>query len=705
MTTDPFLYIDLETRSACDLKKAGSHKYFEDPTTDVIVASYAIGDGSVHTVRGGMTCPDDLREHIEAGKPVSGWNVGGFEKIAFDRILGPRYGWPVPALEQYDDTAAAAAAMSLPRALGQAAAALGTDAQKDDEGYRLMLRMSRPRKARKGEDPKGIYWWDDEERMARLALYCEMDVETERAIRKMLVPLSPDEMAVWRFDLTMNTRGVRIDVPLAQALQRIVEQAKAKLDKEIAAATNYEITACSQVAALTAWISAEMCMKVESLDKASIETLLAMDDLPDHVRRVVEIRREAAKTSTAKLEAMLKCAGEGDRARGLHLYHGASTGRWSGRLLQPQNFSRGGALVEDPEAAAPTMLHGNADLVEMIYGAPMTAVSDMLRSCLVASPDHRLIAADYSSIEGRVTAWVAGEQWKLDAFVASDEGRGAGMYEVTAGSIFNADPFSIGKKDPRRQVGKTAELALGFAGGVSAFHAFAVVYNVDMETAYEPLRETTSQETWEKALESFDRWAPEGKLATDRMSKKAWIASEVTKVRWREEHPATVRAWAGLQEAIFDAVARPGTVASYGCIRYIVRRGMLWCQLPSGRCLAYGAPKIEPRKTPWGDEKEAVTAMGVDSVTRKWRRFTLSPQISIENVVQAIARDLMAHGMLKAEAAGYPIVLTIHDEAVADTPQGHGSVADFERLLCDLPAWAKGLPVVAEGFEAQRYRK
>jgi len=702
--TDAILYIDLESRSAADLRKTGAHKYWEHETTDLWCACWALGDGEVQDWTPDMPCPPDIAAHVSAGGIVSGWNVG-FEKLGWEHRLGPKYGWPVPEREQYRDTAAYAAAMSLPRALGHAAAALGTAAQKDDEGYRLMMRMAKPRKPRKDEDPDALLWWDDDERLQRLIRYCRDDVRTEREIRKALIPLSPAEQAVWEFDNRMNDRGVRIDLDMVRALQRIADKAKTGLDKRMKEITTGEITACSQVSALAGWVGAEMCMKVESLDKNALAALLALDDLPAHVREALELRKEYAKTSTAKLNAMLACTGEDDRARGLHLYHGAGTGRWAGKLIQTQNMPRGGNVIKDPDKAASIMLRGNPDIVDMIYGSPLTAVSDMLRSCLVASPGHRLLAADYSSIEGRVTAWVAGEDWKLAAFVANDEGRGPGMYEINAASIFNMPVEKIGKKSQERQTGKASELALGFGGGVLAYHSMAGIYGIDMAPVYPVLCSSTEPEIAERAHDRYEECLKRGDTGTDLMSREAWIASEMTKVKWRNKHPATVALWKGLEEAAFDAVMTPGTVASYGRIKYVVQRGFLWCMLPSGRCLAYGAPKIQDRKTPWGDTKAAVTAMTVDSVTKVWKRVALYGGLLTENVVQAIARDLMAHGMLTAEAAGYPIVLTVHDEGVADVPNGHGSLREFEQLLCDLPPWAAGLPVVAEGYEALRYKK
>lgn len=695
--------IDFETRSAADLKKTGAHRYFEDPTADVLCAAYAFDDGPVHTWRIGLPCPDDLRAHISQGGKLAAWNAA-FEFWAFTVVLGPRHGWPVPRIDQMIDTMAQAAAMSIPQSLDGAAKAMGLEQQKDKDGMRLIRKFSMPRKARKGETPGRLYWTNPEDDPAdfqRFCDYCRVDVEVERALRKLLVPLSEAEQKVWEFTLRMNDLGAHIDRRLVEALLDVTEQAKEVLDRRMARATGFEITACSQVSALTAWLKMQG-VPADKLNKNAIEDLLATD-LPDAAREAVEIRKEAAKTSTAKLVAMQNTMGKDNRVRGLHLYHGAGTGRWSGRLVQTQNMPRGTGTVKEPEEAVNDFLLGNASWIDLTYGLPMSAVSDMLRSCITASPGNRLLAADYSSIEGRVTAWVAGEQWKLDAFIANDEGRGAGMYELAAAGIFNVPAEKVTK--PQRQVGKASELALGFGGGVLAYYSMANIYGIDMAPIYPILRETSEPEVMERAAERYEECAERGDTGTDVLTQEAWIASEVTKVLWRQRHPQTVALWAGLQQAAHDAVTKPGEIVTYGCISYLVRRGFLWCRLPSGRCLAYGAPKIEDRETPWGEVGKSVTALGVNSVTKKWERFALYGGLATENVVQAIARDLMAYGMLQAEAAGYPIVMTIHDEAVADVPIGHGTLAEFERLLCDLPGWATGLPVVASGWEGFRYRK
>jgi DNA polymerase len=226
-----------------------------------------------------------------------------------------------------------------------------------------------------------------------------------------------------------------------------------------------------------------------------------------------------------------------------------------------------------------------------------------------------------------------------------------------------------------------------------------------MAQAYGSLRASVDMDTSEKAERAYIRWSKEGILATDVMSREAWIASDITKRMWREKHPATTAWWDELAKAVFEAVTKPGTMTHCGRLSYIVKRGFLWCRLPSGRCLAYGSPDVRMVATPWGEKQSTPTALGVDSITKKWRRFPLTRQILSENPVQAVARDCMRDGMLGCDRAGYPIVLTVHDEAVADTPNGFGSLEEFEHLLSDMPAWAEGLPVVATGFEAQRYRK
>lgn len=704
------LSIDVESRSTVNLRARpapGAFVYFEDTHADVLCAAWAFDDEAPTVWRRGDPCPPRVAEHIRAGGIVSGWNVS-FERLAFEHVLGPRYGWPVPAPEQYRDSMAQAAAMALPLALGECAKALAMEVQKDTEGNRLIQKFCKPRRARKGETPGLLYWnepKDHPEDFEAFCRYCSTDVVVERSIRNKLVPLSDFEQAVWHLDQKINHRGIFLDKPLVEALDAITLDAKTALDRRMAEATGYEITATSQASALAGWVNAQG-FETDGVDKNAVAALLERDDIPDSLRETLEIRLEGSKTSTAKLASMKAAVCKDGRIKGTKQYHGASTGRWAGRLTQVDNMPRGTGTILDPEAARDDFLLRQWKWIEMVYGSPLYAVSDMLRSCFSASPGCRLIAADFSSIEGRVTAWLAGEEWKLEAFRANDRGEGAGAYELAAAGIFSIDPAKVAKD--QRQVGKAAELGLGFAGGVMAFKAMADIYGVRMEKAYEPLRANTDPEVFERAIESHEKWSEEGLFGTEVLNREAWIASEVTKVLWRQKHPAICQLWDGLEDAIKEAVRQPGTIATYGKVSYIVRRGFLWARLPSGRCLAYGAPQIEDTKTPWGASAKGVTVVGMKTVKggqAKWMRYPLNKSVIVENVVQAVARDLLVAGMMNVEAAGYPLVLHVHDEAVADTPEGFGSLKEFEQLLCELPDWAKGLPIKAEGWEGACYRK
>ena len=383
------LGIDLESRSAVDLRRAGVHRYAADPTTDLWCACYAFDDEPVETWVPGEPCPDRVRRHVLDGEPLFAFNAG-FERVMWQSILGPRYGWPVPKLEQWEDTAAWGAAMGLPRGLGDAARAMGLPQEKDDEGHRLMLRMSKPRKARKAETAEGLLWWDDADRVERLLAYCRQDVEAERALRKALFPLQEQERETWLFDQRMNDRGVRIDLELVHSLHKLGAWAAERLDAEMAEATGGWVTACTQVNRLTEWLRDVQGVPATSLAKAALEEML-LSDLPPDARRAVEIRQLAAKTSTKKLDAVLACVDDG-RARGQHLYYGASTGRWCLPAYSPVTVRRGDEVIDVPIVEVTT-----ADLVwdgDAWVGHEGVVFSGhkpvMSYGGVVATPEHRV---------------------------------------------------------------------------------------------------------------------------------------------------------------------------------------------------------------------------------------------------------------------------------------------------------------------------
>lgn len=757
--SDP-LFIDLETRSAVDLRTRGAFCYFESPSTDVLMACYAIGNGDIGQWLRGEPCPPAIAEHIDAGRPVSGWNVFGFERLAFDAVLGPRYGWPVPSLEQYTDTMHAAAAMSLPRALGDAAAALGLDVQKDKEGARLIRKFSIPRRDGGWNEPE-----DHPEDFARFVDYCRIDVKVERAIRARLMPLSDAEQAVALMDAKINSKGVRVDVASIAAAMRLAEKAKSGLDREMSLTTGGYVGKCSEVTKLVAWVQSQG-VELTSAAKSEITDLLECDDLPLNVVKALELRQEAAKTSVSKLNAMLARAGSDGRIRGAFMYHGASTGRWVSTGANLANMPRPRKIFDDAHVRRDVLFQAirtaEPDILPFLYGPelgrPLHLISDAIRGFIWAAPGHDLVQADYSNIEGNVIAWTAKEEWKLQAIreLLADPSL-PDMYRRTAAAILGLPVEEVTKKHWARQaVGKPAELGLAYGGGVMAFVTFARAYGVKLDGIAARVLEQADEERLEKATKRYEGQALRGLSGTKDLSRDAWIACEIIKLGWRAQNAAIAQSWKDLETAVREAVSFASSereafryehggnpdvkqqkgIFSAGMVDYMVAKGFLWARLPSGRCLAYGSPRLKAQvwakillpNGSWSDsevmDREAaeageragtvkiegrtsdkVTVLGVDSQTKKWRRYGLYGGLLAENNTQAIARDILVNGMFKAEAAGYPIIATVYDEIIAERPRGEADIAAFERTICELPAWADGLPLTAGGWVGKRYRK
>lgn len=710
------LHIDFETRSAVDLTKTGVYVYALDSTTDVWCAAFAFDDGPVQSWTPEQPCPPDIIDHVVSGGEIAAWNAN-FERVIWRTILTRRYGWPEPALEQYRCVMVEALAMALPGKLENAAPAVGISEQKDAAGQRVMRQMMKPRKVAacpqcggNGQDWEGrldtcaecggtgqhLTWWDQPEKRERLVAYCAQDVQTERAIEKRLVRLRPIERKLWFLDQVANDRGVTVDTTLCNQAKTIVAETTAKLDAEMNEITGGEVFKCSNVQALAVWLK-KQGVDTDSVAKDVITDLLIRDDLTPAARRALELRQEAAKASTSKIATLLRGMNADGRARGLLQFSAASTGRWAGRRFQPQNLPRPDVEKEEVLRQVEAVLTGDPALVAMLYGPPLTVVANCVRPMLVAPKGKDLLAVDFVNIEGRVVAWLAGEEWKLDAFRAFDAGTGPDLYLVSASGIYNVP---IAEAKPFRQVGKVSELALGFQGGPGAFAKMAKNYNLKVETAYGPVWESAPSTNRELAL---DAWDQRGRRTG--MKREAWLAAELIKIAWRGRHPRIEALWKGLEAAAIDAVANPGKLTSYGRIKYRKAGSFLWCQLPSGRALCYPYATLIEKKTPWGKVVPAVRYKGVDTYTRKWGEKDFYGGLGTENVVQAAARDLLGEGMLRVEEAGYWVVLTVHDEDVSEVDQGFGSLEEFEDLMAVVPVWAKGLPVAAEGWRGARYRK
>lgn len=679
--TEPVLHIDFETRSAVDLREVGLYNYARHPSTDVWCMASAMGevDPFLWTPDGVYISGDqhfEAMRHVGLGGKVYAHNAP-FELAIWNSIMVPRYGWPELKPEQTFCTMAMCYAMGLPGSLEHAALAMGIELNKDTEGRALMLRMCRPRSTKGGK----VTWWDEEEKLQRLYEYCKQDVRVERELHKRLMPLSQRERKVWLMDYTINQRGVMVDVPSAKAAIDLADKMKVRYDNELAQITNGAATSVTALAPLKEWLAEQGCHQaLAGLAKADVSELLARDDLPDAVRAALTVRQEAGKASNAKFDVMVRQAGEDARLRNLVQYHGAATGRWAGRAVQVHNLPRNMPKPDVVERVLELVRKGEHDAVDAIYGPPLSVASSCLRSFFAAHKGHRFVAGDFSNVEGRGQAWLAGEEWKLDAFRKADAKAGPGIYELAYSRMFGVPVESIKNPSEERQVGKVAELAFGYQGGVGSFHIMGKAYGVTVSDA----------------------------------------KANGFKDAWRAAHPRIVRTWYDIQGAAIRAVENPGNVYECGHpgrqAKFRKVGSFLWCLLPSSRAICYPYPKIlqgefGPQLTymtsPSPDDRRKGKIIYDPLNSSNWARVSTYGGSLFNNIVQGMCRDILAETMLKMEAAGLPVVLHVHDEAVAEVDEG---LAEEKRLVMQEimrtpPAWAKGFPVWADCSVMRRYGK
>ena len=668
------LHIDFETYSAADLPNCGLDNYASDPSTGVHCMGFAFNDEPVSLWP--LDGVQDVLEHIRSGGTVVAHNAA-FELAIWNKVCVTKLGWPALKPEQMRCTMAQAYAMSLPGSLDKASAALGVGQSKDMAGARVMMQLAKPRFYHEPSNPDARYidsngkglvpvFWKPEDHPAKfrkLYDYCKQDVEVERALDERMMQLSDVEQRLWVLDYKINQRGVHVDLPSINAAIKLVETEKARLDADMLRTTSGVVGKCTEVQLLVKWIRSQG-VELNGLAKADVLNALAADEsaLPVNVRKALELRKEAAKSSTAKLLAMRDRASRDGRVRGTLQYHGASTGRWAARGIQVQNFPRprygvGQAQVED------VIAHLNdRDYIDIMHGPVLDALADSLRGFICAAPGNELIAADFNAIEARVLAWLAGEEKVLDVFRTGQD-----IYCHAATGIYNR-PITKKDKD-ERQIGKVAVLALGYGGGVGAFQSMARVYGVKVADAK---------------------------------------ADEI-KVAWRESHKRIVRYWYDLEGAAINALEL-GVVCKAGPagrqVAFVKKGSFLWCRLPSGRVLCYPYPQIKAVETPWGEQRNSLVFMSVNGTTNKWEETKTYGGSLAENITQAVSRDLLAEALVRLEDNGFPVVMHIHDEAVVEIATGsQDAVHRVEQIIAQTPAWAEGLPVTAEGWQGKRFRK
>lgn len=704
---------DFETHSIVDLRVCGADVYAEHPSTGVLCLGYTLADEPPTVWNPSQPDPAPLLRHIAAGGPLACWN-SAFEEAIWAHVIPRRFPhWPRPKPEQFHDVMAWALAAALPGALEDCAPAMGLDVVKDEAGSRVMKQVMKPRAV----DGERIVWWHEctaepkvSGKFERLYAYCGQDVVVERAIAKKLRPLSPAERQVWLLDRRINRRGVLLDDVAIAGARRIAQHEAARLNAEMAEVTCGAVKAATNVAELTQFVR-DAGVRCDGVAKGDIRELLDNPSTPDDVKASLRIRQEAGKASTAKLTKMLAGRSRDGRARDLFQYHGSTTGRWAGRRVQPQNMPRPElSAAEVAECVELFPVEHGADMIRTGYGAPLDVLSWSLRGMFVPAKGSRFLGGDFANIEGRVLAWLAGELWKLDAFTDYDNKTGPDLYKVAYARAFDLKPEQVSKD--QRQIGKVMELALGYQGGIGAFRSMAKNYNADLQAIADAVERATPAEQWARAESKRLLLQIEHGQHAD-LPPQQYTALRVLVDAWRTAHPAIKGFWADIESAAMSAVKNRGQLfpTQMGLIQFNCGRDFLYMRLPSGRVLSYARPDLVWRLNEITEKQQLVLqyfAQGKDRENQGKKQFeavTSYGGLLAENATQAVARDVLVEAMIRMEAAGYPIVLHVHDEARAEVPYGRGSLAECERLMSELPRWAAGLPVAVECDEMTRYHK
>ena len=638
--------IDIETYSDISLPDCGVHRYVASEQFEILLFAYSIDEGEIRVIdlASGEKMPEEVMDLLMDDSVIKTAFNAAFERTCINR----HFGLSLPP-EVWRCTAVQSAILALPLSLEGVGEALSLDKKKMSEGKELIRFFCMPCKATKANGGRTRNNPSDApEKWEQFKTYCKRDVDVEMQIRKKLknYPIPDREQVLYCMDQRINDRGIRVDT-------QMVSQAIAcdLLYKETAAKRAYELSGLenpNSVSQLKGWLS-DKGIEVDSLAKDTVTELVGKTE--GEVSELLKIRLAMSKTSVKKYEAIERAVCDG-RVHGLLQFYGANrTGRWAGRLVQIHNLPQN--HMEDLELARSLVKEGRFDLVELLYPSTPEVLSELIRTAFVAKPGCRFIISDFSAIEARVLAWMSGEAWRLRVF--STHGK---IYEASASAMFGVPIEEIGKTSPLRQKGKIAELALGYGGSVGALVSMGAT---KMGLSEEELPDLVSQ--------------------------------------WRLANPHITEFWWKVDAAAFKAVKERCTV-QMDRLLFEYRGGILFIHLPSGRKLSYVKPRLELNR--FG--REGITYEGVGE-SKKWTRIeTYGPKM-VENIVQAVSRDILAEAMLRLEKAGFDIVMHVHDEVVLEVPEGVSSVEEVNELMAVNPSWTMGLPLKAAGFESAFYKK
>ena len=659
------LTLDFETRSEVDLTKSNPWTYAEDLSTDVICAAWKRNDRACESwlnpkLDGPRSSPISLFDYIgDTDGPIYAFNVA-FEISIWENVMVPRYGWPPIHRSRWRDTQALANYLALPPSLGALCKVLDLPG-KNPEGSRLISKYSKLHlKSAKLEIPLADVF--------KFLDYCRQDVEQEVAVDEKLGELPESEQQLFLEDLEVNLRGLALDMPGLSAAREVVKVRRAELASDFREATGLNP---SQRGAFKEWLQ-EAEVEVDNMQSEYLDKYLEEENVCSDIEEVMRLYMAYNKASVSKLDAMLRNADSTDRARFQTRYHGANTGRNTGAGIQPLNLPR--TYEEfDPDMVVRDIDRRNPHYLDAVYGDAVECVSKALRHYITAARGHRFIVADFVSIEAVILAVLAGESWKIEAFRNKEP-----IYEKTADIVFGLAPGTVTKHTHpnERYVGKVCELASGYQGSVGAWRKF----------------------------DTSDRFTDEEVRAIVK--------------KWREGHPATVSLWRDLEIAA-RVVVETGSTVNVGPLRLGMAGSFMYMEAPNGKRIWYAHPELALAMPAWHNTKEEEDcAAGVCSCqptmqlrykswkAGQWRSvFTYGGKLT-ENACQFVSRELLRVAQTRVmRAGGYPVVLTVYDEIVAECPDGFGSVEEMVRLMEMPVSWAEDWPYRADGWEGRRYKK
>lgn len=631
------IWLDSETYSEVDIKR-GLFNYREGNMIPIII-TYAFDDEPVQLWQHGEPLPKRLTDAIHAGELVYAHNAN-FDYLMLKDLLGLK-------LEQMRDTMAIASVNNLPESLKMMCEELGIDEGKLDSGTRLIKHFCTPNK--EGERNLPV---DHVEKWAEFCEYAIRDVEAMRSATKLCHPLSDYEQKVWELTQRINFRGVPVNVQSTKKFKDLAKEVKVYLNQDLEKLTG--IDSASKTAKLLQWIK-DQGVEIENLQAKTVQNLLKTD-LPDNVRKALNIRKQASMTSPAKFDVIMRSAHEG-RFKNAYVYHGASTGRYASRGgLNMQNLPRGSE--EDAVSAYNHIKTLSGEDYVFFYDARIDPLSSVIRPTIEAPEGKKFINYDYSSIENRVAPFIAGDNEALDAFA-----KGLDEYKIFAQSIYHVDYEGVTKS--MRQMAKSACLGSMFGAGAKGLQGYVEGYGIKIE------------------IEE---------------------AQGLVNI-YRETHAKIRNAWYAFGNKAMAAVKNRGKVYRLNRCAIIYDGRFLRLKLPSGRIIQWHKPEIRPNKTPWGEIKDAIFIRTKPREGKKWVWGQLIGSSIFQSVVQATARDMLVDAMLKLEEKGYKIVLTTHDEIQAEVDEDWANEAEFEQIMTTPPSWAEGFPLAVEGWSGKNYRK